>query len=65
MLHVQREARETGAEFEAGEDELVERYRGQSGQRDIERVVVEQRDAEQRQAEQDEIDRDAEERRSA
>ena len=60
VLHVQREAGEPGAEFEAGENELVERDGRKPGQRDVERVVVEQRDAEQRQAEQDEIDRDAE-----
>ena len=42
---VQREAGEAGAEFEAGEHQLVERDGGKSGQRDRERVVMKQRDA--------------------
>ena len=49
-----------GAELEAGEGELVERDRRQAGERDRERVIVQQRDAEQGQGEQDEVDRDAE-----
>ena len=60
VLHVQREAGEPGAELEAGEDELVERDRRKPGQRDLQRVMMKQRDAEQRQREQDEIDGDAE-----
>ena len=60
VLHVQREAGEAGAEFEAGEDQLVERDDRKPGQRDVQRVMVEQRDAQQRQAEQDEIDGNAE-----
>ena len=59
MLHVQREAGQTGAEFEAGENDLVERDRGKAGERDRQRVMVEQGDAEQRQSEQNEIDRNA------
>ena len=38
--------------------ELVSRDDGEAGQRDLQRVVVEQRDAQQRQREQDEVDRD-------
>ena len=34
MLQMQREAGKAGAEFEAGEDELVERDRGKAGERD-------------------------------
>jgi hypothetical protein len=47
MLHVEREAKEPGAEFEAGERELVERDRGKAGQRDLQRVMMKQRDPEQ------------------
>ena len=53
---------QAGAGLEAGEDELVDDDGREPGQRDLQRVVVEQRDAEQRQREQDEIDRDAEDR---
>ena len=59
VLQVRGEARQAGAVLEAGEAELVERDGGKPGQRHLQRVVVEQRDAEQRQREQDEIDRDA------
>ena len=60
MLHVQAEAREAGAELEAGEGDLVERDRREARERDRERVIVQQRDAEQGQREQDEVDRNAE-----
>ena len=48
-------------ELEAREGELVDDDGGEAGQRHLQRVVVEQRDAQQRQREQDEIDGDAEE----
>ena len=54
------EAGEAGAGLEAGEGQLVDDDRGEAGERDLERAVMEQRDAEQRQREQDEVDRDAE-----
>ena len=60
VLEVQAEAGEAGAVFEAGEQELVERDGREPGERDCERVMVEQGDPEQGQAEQDEVDRDAE-----
>ena len=62
MLHVQRKTAETGAGLEAGEGELVEDDRREAGERDLERVVMEDRDAEQRQREQDEVDRNAEDK---
>ncbi len=40
--------------------ELVDDDRREAGQRDLQRLVMEERDAEQRQGEQDEVDRDAE-----
>ena len=61
VLHVQRETAEARPELEAGEAELVGDDGGEPGQRHLQRVVVEQRDAEQRQREQDEVDGDAEE----
>ena len=60
MLHVQREPAEPAAELEPGEPELVDDDRRQAGERDLQRMVVEQRDPEQRQREQDEVDRNAE-----
>src|SRR5262245_45082652 len=60
MLQVQGETAKSDTEFEPGEDELVNRDGGQPRQRDIERVLVVQRDAGEGEAEQDEIDRNAE-----
>ena len=45
---------------EPGEEQLVDSDHREPGQRDLQRLVMEDRDAEQRQAEQDEVDRDAE-----
>ena len=61
MPQVPGQAGQAGAVLEAGEAELVERDGGEAGQRHLQRVVVEERDAEQRQREQDEVDRDAQE----
>jgi hypothetical protein len=60
VLHVQREPGEPGAKLEARENQLVEYNCGKTGERDLQGLVVEHRDAEQRQREQDEIDRNAE-----
>jgi hypothetical protein len=60
VLHVQHEAGEADAEFEAGENQLVEDDRGQPAERDLQRLVMENRDADERQRKQDEIDRDTE-----
>ncbi len=57
---MQAEAGEAGAEFETGKEELVEGDRREPAKRDLQCLVVEDRDAKQRQAEQDEIDRNAE-----
>ena len=57
MRHVVTEAGDAGAVFEAGEDQLVDDDGREPGQRDGQRVVMEQRDAEQREREQDEIER--------
>ena len=40
VLHVQREAGQAGAEFEAGENVLVERDHGKAGERDRQGVMV-------------------------
>ena len=56
MRHVVAEAAEAGALFEAGEDELVDDDDGNARQRDLKRLVVEQRDTQQRQGKQDEVD---------
>ena len=60
VLHVQAEAGQSGAELEAGEDQLVQDDRGEAGERDLKRAVVEERHAKQGHGEQDEVDRDAE-----
>ena len=62
VLDVQRKAAEAGAGFESRERELVEDDGGEAGERDLERAVMEQRDAEQRQRKQDEVDRNAEDK---
>ena len=60
VLHVQGEAGQPGAELEAGEDELVDDDRGEPGERDLQRLVMQDGDADQRQREQDEVDRNPE-----
>ena len=60
VVHLQHEAAETLALPEPGEEQLVDGDHRKPGQRDLQRLVMEDRDAEQRQAEQDEINRDAE-----
>ena len=62
MVHVPHEAFEAGAGLEAGEAELVEDDDRQPGQRDLQRVAVENRDADQRQRKEDEIEGNAEQR---
>ena len=42
------------------EEQLVQRDHGEPGERDLQRVVMEERDAKQRQREEDELDRDPE-----
>jgi len=58
MTKMADESGEAVACLEAGKDQLVQGDRDHAGQADIERVVVEQRDAQQRQREKDEIERD-------
>ena len=60
MVHLQRQAAEARTEPEAGEEQLVDGDHCESRQRDLQCLVVEDRNAEQRQPEQDEVDRDAE-----
>ena len=56
MRHVVAEAGQARTVLEAGEDQFVDDDRGKAGQRDLKRLVMEQRDTEQRQREQDEVD---------
>ncbi len=63
VQQMQPEAGESRARLEAREQKLVEDDRGETDQRDFERVMMEQRDAEQREREKNEIDRDAEDLR--
>ena len=60
VVHLQHEAAEALSLPEAGEEQLVDGDHRKPGQRDLQRLVMEDRDAEQRQAEQNEINRDAE-----
>ena len=60
MPHVRGEAAETRAGLEAGEDELVEHDDRETGQRDLQRMVVKERDTGERQAEEHEVERHAE-----
>ena len=60
MVHLQHKAAEALALPEPGEEQLVDGDHREPGERDLQRLVMEDRDAEQRQAEQDEVDRDAE-----
>ena len=53
---VAKETRHANAGFEAGEQDLVEADRGQPGQSDVKRSVMEKRHAQQGQREKDEID---------
>jgi hypothetical protein len=56
---VQRKATNSGAELKPREDQLVDRDRRETRERDGERMVMKKRHAEQRQPEQDKIDRNA------
>ena len=56
MRHVVAEAGQARTVLEAGEDQLVDDDRGKAAERDLKRLVMEQRDPEQRQREQDEVD---------
>ena len=58
---MQRKSAEAGAELEAGEGELVGDDGGETGERDLQGVPVEEGDAQQRRREEDEIDGNAEE----
>ena len=60
MLQVDRQSAKPGAKLEAGELQSVDGDRGQPGERDLQGVVVQQRNAQKRQRKKDEIDRDAE-----
>ena len=60
VVHLQHETAESLALPEPGEEQLVDGDHREPGQRDLQRLVMKDRDAEQRQAEQNEIDRDAE-----
>ena len=60
VLHLQRKAAQSLALSEPGEEQLVDGDHGEPGQRNLQRLVMEDGDAEQRQAEQNEINRDAE-----
>ena len=60
MRQVAGQPVQAGDTVKPGEAELVQDDGGKAGQRDLERVVVEQSDAEQGGGEQDEFDRDAE-----
>ena len=55
MPQVAAETAEACAVFESGEDQLVKHDGAETGQRNGQRVVMEQRDPEQRQREQDEV----------
>ena len=57
MLHVQSESGKARAELEAGEGELVDENGRETGERDLQSLVMEDRNADQRQREQDEVDR--------
>src|SRR4051794_30353792 len=56
MRHVVAEAGQARTVLESGEGQFVDDDRGKAGQRDLKRLVMEQRDPEQRQREQDEVD---------
>ena len=56
MRHVVAEAGQARTVLEAGEDQFVDDDRGKAGERDLKRLVMEQRDPKQRQREQDEVD---------
>ena len=59
VLHVQGETGEPRAGLEAGERQLVDDDRRKPGQRNLQGLVMEDRDPDQRQAEQDEVDRNS------
>jgi hypothetical protein len=56
VAEVRDEARYARAGLEAGEGELIEDDRSQPGQRDAQRVMMEERHAKQRESEEDKID---------
>ena len=60
MQHVQRKAVHPRAGFESRKSELVEHDGAEADERDLQRVVMEQRDARERQAKQHEFERHAE-----
>ena len=60
MVHLQHKAAQPLTLSEPGEEQLVDGDHREPGQRNLQRLVMEDRDAEQRQAEQNEINRDAE-----
>ena len=62
MAEVSNETVNAGPGIKAGKYELVDDHRGETAQRDAQRVMVKQRDAQQRRRKQYEIDRDAEQR---
>ena len=60
VLHAAAPGRaKPGPVFESGEEQLVDGDGRKPGQRDLQRVVMKERDAQQRQPKQDEVDRDA------
>jgi len=56
MRHMVAEAVQARTVLEPGKDQFVDDDRGKAGQRDFQRLVMEQRDPKQRQREQDEVD---------
>jgi len=60
VQHVQRETAHPRAGPESREGELVEHDRAEADERDLQRVMMEQRDAGERQAEQNELEWHAE-----
>ena len=60
VQHVQRKTFHPRAGFESRKGELVEHDRAEADERDLQRVMMEQRDAGERQAEQNELERHAE-----
>jgi hypothetical protein len=64
VVHVPDEALEAGAGLEAGEDQLVDRDRRETGQRNGKRLMMEHADADQSEREKDEVDWYAEDGRT-
>jgi hypothetical protein len=63
VAEVRRVSGQARAGGERGEPDLPDADDGQSGERDLQRVVVEDRDAGEQRREQDEVDRDRPDRR--